>query len=730
MKKWLSGILGLSLILGTAYAVNSKRIDQPMSIGGAVKVGDVTADADGSAIMDLESTTQGFAGPRMTEAQRDLIGSPIAGLVIYNTDSNQLNVYNGSNWVAVGAGGLGINHIENSDMETGVTGYTAYADAAGTTPVDGTGGSPTATVSQTTTASEVLRGDASLKFAKDAANRQGEGFAVDFTISNADKAQMLTVEFEYSTSANFDYGDFTDPSGDPSDIVVYIYDVDAGALVTPQLQPFTLDGSGKFKAEFQTDSANDDYRLIFHIAGTNASAWDFFIDTVQVGPNNLVRGSPGSDLISFVPTGSWTTNTTYTGKWRRVGDVAEVTYDISYSGAPDAGSLTVNLPSGLVIDTDKLEADFNIPSYQGVHIDSGSTSRECVAEFLSTTSVTLRSYENISGTVVNQTTINNTSPFTIANGDSTEITIRVPISGWSSNVQFSEDFDGRVLAARGYKTSTQTINNGNTDLLNWEAVSFDKNSSIDLTAERFTAKVSGLYQVNLFLLMNFDGGTGSGTFIATMRKNGTNYARLDQRFGTTLDTPAAGSTLVELNSGDYIDFTFQNSIGTNETTFNSADLTYFEVFRLSGPATVAASEKVFAKYRTDTAQAASNGTVIDFEDKVRDTHNAVTVGASWVFTAPKSGDYSVAVTTHTGTVTPGAINQVYTMEIRKNGSNNSRTMSDRSSQSASARGFSSSGATIITLDQGDTVDVIWTENLPAVNLSGTASQNYIVIESD
>lgn len=54
-----------------------------------------------SAILQADSTTKGFLPPRMTTAQRDLIATPAAGLVIYNTSTNVLNFYNGSVWGAV-----------------------------------------------------------------------------------------------------------------------------------------------------------------------------------------------------------------------------------------------------------------------------------------------------------------------------------------------------------------------------------------------------------------------------------------------------------------------------------------------------------------------------------------------------------------------------------------------------------------------------------------------------
>lgn len=54
-----------------------------------------------NAILDLQSTTKAFIPPRMTTTQRDAIGTPSAGMVIYNTTTGVLNFYNGSAWGAV-----------------------------------------------------------------------------------------------------------------------------------------------------------------------------------------------------------------------------------------------------------------------------------------------------------------------------------------------------------------------------------------------------------------------------------------------------------------------------------------------------------------------------------------------------------------------------------------------------------------------------------------------------
>ncbi|MDP2724187.1 MAG: FISUMP domain-containing protein [Bacteroidales bacterium] len=53
---------------------------------------------DESAMLDVKSTTGGLLLPRLTNVERDAIISPAAGLVIFNTDEEALQVYNGSSW--------------------------------------------------------------------------------------------------------------------------------------------------------------------------------------------------------------------------------------------------------------------------------------------------------------------------------------------------------------------------------------------------------------------------------------------------------------------------------------------------------------------------------------------------------------------------------------------------------------------------------------------------------
>ncbi|MBS1575110.1 MAG: hypothetical protein JST09_07370, partial [Bacteroidetes bacterium] len=58
---------------------------------------------DGSAMLDVKSTSKGLLIPRMTQSQRDLISSPSTGLMIYQTDGTSgFYFYNGTTWTIIG----------------------------------------------------------------------------------------------------------------------------------------------------------------------------------------------------------------------------------------------------------------------------------------------------------------------------------------------------------------------------------------------------------------------------------------------------------------------------------------------------------------------------------------------------------------------------------------------------------------------------------------------------
>lgn len=63
---------------------------------GQLGIGTVAPNV--SSLLDIASTTKGVLLPRMTTAERNLIGTPATSLLIYNTSTSLFNYYDGATW--------------------------------------------------------------------------------------------------------------------------------------------------------------------------------------------------------------------------------------------------------------------------------------------------------------------------------------------------------------------------------------------------------------------------------------------------------------------------------------------------------------------------------------------------------------------------------------------------------------------------------------------------------
>ena len=80
--------------------------------GGNSRVGIGTKNPETSAALQISSTTKAFLPPRMTTAQRDAIGTKVAGMVVYNTEDKALQTYDGSGWSSAG----GVKVVTQSEL--------------------------------------------------------------------------------------------------------------------------------------------------------------------------------------------------------------------------------------------------------------------------------------------------------------------------------------------------------------------------------------------------------------------------------------------------------------------------------------------------------------------------------------------------------------------------------------------------------------------------------------
>lgn len=578
-----------------------------------------------------------------------------------------------------GGGQGGINYLStNPDAESGTTGWATYADAAGTVPVDGTGGSPSATFARNT--SSPLRQTGMFTLTKGATNRQGDGVSYDFTIDAADKAKILQISFDYQVSSAF-------VAGDSSDVKIFIYDVTNSVLIYPAA--YTLQGGTgnprRFVGIFQTASNSTSYRLIFHISTTNASAWTLDFDNVIVGPQLSVWGAPVTDWISYTPTvngaGTVSNNQAW---WRRVGDSMELMGSFS-CGTVAASTAYIKLPTGYTLDPTRIYNTIGSLAWLGAAFSN-------VTGNLGGAPTEILFYDNANADRLSVTHSGNTGgALATENGNASGLwttnsyvvwKATVPITGWGSNVQMSNDTDTRVVAARYTTDAGNTITNNTNTWVDFEDKEYDTHGAVSGAGGgvktssnnggwKYTAPVSGVYRVASMVRYSAWSWANDKTFAMWIYKNGSQYAQLDLHImegtggGVSEPTALNGSTNLFLNPGDYIEIVVYQDTGGSRTQLGNAIYNWVSVERLSGPSTIAATELVTAKYFIAGSVTSDASNPINFATKSFDSHGAVTTGSSWKFTAPVSGVYEVSVVIGLGASSTG-------MMVHKNGTAHTR----------------------------------------------------------
>jgi len=603
-------------------------------------------------------------------------------------------------------GGSGKNYIENTRATSDISGYATYADAAAETPVDGTGGSANIIFTRNTTTP--LRDVADFKIAKDASNRQGEGLANDFSIDNADKSRKLIISFDYDAS-HAGYAD--------DDIKIFIYDVTNTNLIRVNGEGLKA-GKSKHYAQFQAASNSTSYRLIFHVASTNASAYDVFLDEISVGPQNISHGTILTDWESWTPTGSWSSNTTYTGFKKRIGDMGHYVVDIATSGAPTSADLFINMPSGEVIDTTKLTNTFSQTHLGRLSVRDSSESApddnlDGKVFYRSTTTVTLKRLVN-SSTSEGQDDVNQASPITFGSGDRIVATWSVPIVGYSSNSKLSEDFSGRdvLLQIEGVAGSQSFAANTVAVVTDWNSPSISTVGSM-FDGTNFTAPESGYYDIHGQITLENDPDNDyirTNCYMQVDRKAGAGF--VDAKFWRT-DEKSSGAEACQpfdinsyyLAKGQQIRFEFyqQNSDNDATTIRTAGAATWLYISKRHSAQTILENETIAMRVTKDDSQSipSSSTTKIEYDDIDYDTHGSFNTSTN-KYTIPSSGIYDIYAKMRYLDLdeTVGLNFQIY---IMLNGSNKSQISDEASANNTTSRSLQINDT--LSLNKGDEIHI-------------------------
>lgn len=139
------------------------------------------------------------------------------------------------------------------------------------------------------------------------------------------------------------------------------------------------------------------------------------------------------------------------------------------------------------------------------------------------------------------------------------------------------DARDRQHMASVYLAAAQSVTSGVTTKVAFDTVEFDPYALWDAVNKRFIAKIAGYYRV--FGAVRGGGATSTSTLFVYLYKNGSVYKTLGliQSGSPTGDLQGIGSTLIQLNAGDYVEMD-ANVTGAGAITFSAVNVsTHFAI---------------------------------------------------------------------------------------------------------------------------------------------------------
>jgi len=373
--------------------------------------------------------------------------TPAAGksAIYVNSGDSKLHVVDSSgNDVAVGSGSSGRNYMGDwydsaKDIGT-VTNSLGDTLASSDRTANKTtwGSSDTSKVTIARSASSPLR--QSFSYAITVSGSPSGAFIESplLTLDSADLGKPIPVSFDLSGNTTSDHWQAYICRYDSNDVLQERIVIAGTASASTPFSARLPTGNTQFNGFFvPTSTATDQYAL--RILCNSNSAAALKVDSLFAGPQPIRVGAAITDWQSYTPTGPFSSNATYTGKWRRDNGDILLSIDVAFSGAP-AGSTSYTFTQalnglGLTVDTTRF------PNFTNTAIPVGTWSIDASGTAAYNGAVMATS---IAGTdyvlpfVATGGQASPSSPRVLASGDNYSMTLRLPITGWSSNITMAD----------------------------------------------------------------------------------------------------------------------------------------------------------------------------------------------------------------------------------------------------------------------------------------------------
>lgn len=640
-------------------------------------------------------------------------GTIIGGLT-NNTDYYVVSVGAAPGYMFKLSATLGGSAINLTSSGSGMQYFRPYS------PTDGSGGEIGSSMLIATFEDELSQP----YYIVDAGGYVGKGLSWDFPVSEPDRGRVLTLSFEYTASQNVGASfwiihPWTGKRIQPTNYEVKRRDIFSTAILEFQAP---IDADALRLCLIQT-TTNDSWGIHLHrftLGPQTKSVGDLIIDEYAVNTSgitaagasnsnsaNMINGGEGSLAAEGVAIGNINTGTpsTFTefivefSDDSREGD--EVFLEVKGSNHSAWMQSTVSIAPFTVHGSSNYGAGISRVSNEGRRhtVNFGNMGRA------------------LGGT------------YAASGADWANVATwkwRVRRRRVIKNVALSSAVSGRpVLFKVKNVAGTHTLNANWQKVTAWGSPVSDSIGAWDASKSAFILKTSEPVRAHGQIAFATNAAGFRGVRVCL---NGALYEYVNiTPAATGAGTIVPFSTTIYGSAGDEITIEAVQSSGGN-LDYGASDTSTLNIESVSsGSQVIAASEDISCRYTTGSGQSIPSGatTTVNFGTKVWDSHNAVTTGSSWRFTAPVAGEYEIVATTQASN--GGAAFGENTISVYKNGASLISQTGWPSIHTA-ATNISTFILTKVKLLKGETVHVTLDINKSGgYSLVALGNRNYIEI---
>lgn len=609
----------------------------------------------------------------------------------------------------LGGGASGLITGNDNIPKSTIGNWLAYADTAGISPIDMTGGSPVVTITRNTTAP--ISDVADFLFTKPASNAQGNGFSLTKTsIPNKYKSRACMLRLKYFTSSTY-----VDNA-----VGLFLYDI-TGAVVY-QLNPLYLKKSGLIESSFAEiqlpNTLTSGFRIGFHVVGTDTTAYTINFTEFTFDEKTTSQNSSITDPVAYTPTygaglGTVTTNKvsySKSGKYLLMDGVFIV-------GTPATAEISLTLPSGLVVSTDISSAYYNIVGSLTGEALVGADQQITIITIAGATKLYFGEQRSNQGL----------TPLTAGatyfySGQRISFSARIPIQGWSAGTQVSDIYTGRQIFLDAVRSTNQTGLNPNGSLVQIQLNAFNRDTVGMMNVGVYTASILSAGEYDLVGNIAITGpNVLNNQYYAAIKINGTTVF-----YGQSVWPAASAAFQAQvvgkrfLNVNDTVTlFMFgqgNNSASTITVDGNATD-TYLQISKIQAPVQPLANEKVIESWETAAGTSYANAADLVLGTKVKSTHGIYN-SSTGVLTCNKAGDLTIEGNFGSSNTNTATELYIYT---RKNGADH-YVISDLQAPVASKSYIKYGGK--FPVNAGDTISVRIAHNGTSMSTSAFTFWNH------